>query len=537
MMETHEYCTSTPDGQRCYSHPRRGFYNGTIIETVFFFTVPLSWVALTILYLMRRLLRRLTKQEGNVSSSSTPTPDRHSKGRKLMEVSVLSLYILFWIFMILGHLTEHDRMVKRTEIVNRTETGKNYCPTIHTEQYDDAADKEYSCRLDQYSDTEKICGTTEQVTMRKGNVENVFRRKIPNYEASTLKGIAVYRCPLTAPFASSSFSVRSYLRRQFLPMDYHAFVVIETSDGMFWALEKLREGIFVSWGRSRDSVLFYFDQNPRAEPVRDLLVRDKSIAPVSQLVRRLKKVLESGDSYDLVGKNCQHFAKEIFDKFASEEIWELSTLTDLTSPLRLLSELGPPPPLVFLIVFLLYEIFLLFKESSKEDIVNPSYHYRYVVIAVVMIPGVLLPFIDRERFLTLGHMISWILVGVALPIETLLYGTLATLRRRAKQYDEMTKSNRFTIFGMFTRICWLVPCYTAVYIFAHNSIFLSLPLDITLTYGHYLKRYVPSAVLSQILDILSIICMRFDDGLIFMLSYTQTITYFYYPFTLHPPNV
>ena len=46
------------------------------------------------------------------------------------------------------------------------------------------------------------------------------------------------------------------MQRQYLPVDYHAFAVLKT-DGMFWAVDKMKDGIFVS--RSKILNLFYFN--------------------------------------------------------------------------------------------------------------------------------------------------------------------------------------------------------------------------------------------------------------------------------------
>ena len=93
------------------------------------------------------------------------------------------------------------------------------------------------------------------------NIYEVFESIAQNLETVTLRDIKVYSTPLSAPFKSSKPGIRRYLQQQFSPVDYHAFVVFQTSDGMWWALDKIAEGIFVSWGKCRDSVLFNFQLN------------------------------------------------------------------------------------------------------------------------------------------------------------------------------------------------------------------------------------------------------------------------------------
>ena len=83
--------------------------------------------------------------------------------------------------------------------------------------------------------------STGQVTVE--NIEEELNT--PYYEPSTLERISVNSLPLTAPFKSSTWGVRSSMQRQYLPVDYHAFVVLKT-DGMFWAVDKMKDGIFVS---------------------------------------------------------------------------------------------------------------------------------------------------------------------------------------------------------------------------------------------------------------------------------------------------
>ena len=182
---------------------------------------------------------------------------------------------------------------------------------------------------------------TVQVTA--DNLEEAFKGNNELYEttaALSIDKISVYKSPLSAPFSSSKDPVRNVMQGQYLSVDYHAYVVFNTSDGMWWALDKTTEGVFVSWGDSHYSVTVCFDGHRRPKATRGPkdLISDDSDRTVSVLVRRLKYILKS-NKYDLIENNCQHFAREMFDKLAIDKTWELSTVSDLTSPLTLLSRL------------------------------------------------------------------------------------------------------------------------------------------------------------------------------------------------------
>ncbi|XP_063674994.1 uncharacterized protein LOC134811828 [Bolinopsis microptera] len=205
--------------------------------------------------------------------------------------------------------------------------------------------------------------STEQVTVE--NIEQVFRFNTPyNYELAAIKHISVFSSPLTAPFKSSAPYVRSFMQRQYLPVDYHAFVVFET-DGMFWAVDKMKDGIFVSWSKNLESAVFYFQDHLRPKPIH-LLVQDASTSSLIDMVRRLKSKLDS-NKYDLVDRNCQHFSKEVFDKFAIDKTWDFTSPTDLTSPLKLFSDGGYPLFLFVWTVSVLCELFFLYSDEKEED--------------------------------------------------------------------------------------------------------------------------------------------------------------------------
>ena len=229
---------------------------------------------------------------------------------------------------------------------------------------------------------------TQQITV--DNVGQFFRNNTHYFETTTLKNIAVYSTPLNAPFTSSKTPVRNFMQGQYLPVDYHAFVMFETSDRMWWALDKTRDGIFASCAKRRDSIFYYFQEEHRPEPLclraNDSFTsndRDEyndfytyPSASIAEIVRRLRKILKS-NTYDVIDKNCQHFSREIFDKFAMDNTWDLTTPTDLTSPLNLLKRGGDRLFIFLLALSVMYELYLLFKEDA--------FHFQFVTYIVIVV--------------------------------------------------------------------------------------------------------------------------------------------------------
>ena len=148
------------------------------------------------------------------------------------------------------------------------------------------------------------------------------------------------------------------------------------------------------------------------------------------------------NKYDLIGKNCQHFAKEIFDKLAIDETWELSTPTDLTSPLTLLSILlrngGFNLAKLLYIVFLFYELYLLFGESREKE----SYHHLFVVYTVIIVTAIVL--LVDFLWLILPYSLLGTIIYVCKSTNniTLFWETefLGTIRKRAIQYRKKCQS-------------------------------------------------------------------------------------------------
>ena len=311
-----------------------------------------------------------------------------SRGRRFLEVVVLSVYNLIWLTIMIGD----------------------------PEMWKNLYSKNHGTLVNLSSENNVQPAGCERIS------EFQLDMLLKGFEDATLKSIGVYSSPLSGPFSSSTPSVRDYIQRQYLPVDYHAFVVFETSDGMWWALDKMTDGIYVSRGSNHDSVLFFFQDKPRPKPIL-MLVKDESNSSVSDLVRRLRNLLKS-NKYDIIDKNCQHFSKEIFDKFAIDHTWDFTTPTDFTSPLTLFRNDGVI--LFGLLRFALsfYELYNLYKEGKHTE----SYHYKYVAyIIVISVLSVTLLFLNDvqifKEFLDLTILKSNVLyymASVVILVETVV---------------------------------------------------------------------------------------------------------------------
>ncbi|XP_063680062.1 uncharacterized protein LOC134815457 [Bolinopsis microptera] len=250
------------------------------------------------------------------------------------------------------------------------------CQHFAKEIFDKFAEKK-SWKLDTITDVRRLIGwRTKKVEAE--NVRQFFENCSQNLDVN-LERVAVCSTPLTGPFSSSTQGFCDYLQQQYLSFDYHAFVIAESIDGMCWAVDKMTDGIYVSCSKSRDSVVFYFNGVKRPEPVKRLIM-DKSTSSLGDVVGWLERKLPK-NTYNPLESQCQHFAKEFFDKFAKVESWKFDTIIDWTSPLKYLSKVGFDGLLRLLgVVIVYYDVYLLFKEST-EDEVN---HYQYIGYPVIL---------------------------------------------------------------------------------------------------------------------------------------------------------
>ena len=368
---------------------------------------------------------------------------------KIFEVLVLSLFLLVWVGVFIIGSEKHLHC-------------KECCMHSPQPNYTNA--------------------TTQHEQLTADNVGQAFRNNTRFFETTDLNRIFVYSCPLTAPFSSSTTSLRSFIQRQYLPVDYHAYVVFHTGQNgseMWWALDKQREGIFLSWGINEDWVVHSFKGKPRAEPIKKL-AGDSTRYPVSDLARRLRNILKSNE-YDLIENNCQHFSKEIFDKFATDIKYKFTTPIDITSPLSLTKY---NCSMSIIAISILYELYLLFMKSREND----SSHYQYAVYFVTVISLILLYFNDKGLgYLVYNHS-RLILLCLVLPYEAVFYAPLYTIRKRGAQYREMCRSG-----NVFYK-CWLFLCFGMMYTLATYLILVRMPLEeatrITSQDQSYYKLYL-----------------------------------------------
>ena len=408
----------------------------------------------------------------NEESRSTPVEENINQVmKKFREVIVLSLVLLFLLPDMSMHYLMRRGNMKIWTTIRIIESDDPMHP-LRTEMDIriplDGSERSISrsAGLSDYPDMCPLICDTLQLTA--DNLEEAFKGNNELYEttaALSIDKISVYKSPLSAPFSSSKNSVRNVVQGQYLYVDYHAYVVFNTSDGMWWALDKTAEGIFVSWGENRGAVYMVstcFNGHLRPDP-EQLLISDDSEHTVSVLVRRLKYMLKS-NKYDLIENNCQHFAKEIFDKFAKVKIWELSTVSEFASPLmqlwRLLKIDGVNTAKLLYIVFVFYELYLLSGESREKE----SYHHLFVVYTVIIVTGIVL-LIDFLWRMLPSDLLSFLLhvkplvLLFALFVEARFYSFLGTIRKRAIEYRKKCQSATW-----FKKYFSLPLGYTMVYV-------------------------------------------------------------------------
>ena len=351
----------------------------------------------------------------------------------------------------------------------------------------------------------------------ESNVERVIRCNAQNYETATLKRISIYSTPLSAPFKSSKSRICSYLQRQFSPVDYHSFIILETSDGMCWALDKMKDGIYFSWGISRDSVLFYFKEEPRPTPVL-LIAQDQSTVSIRRIVNHLKYILP-GNLYQLIESNCQHFTKAIFDKFAENEIWKLTTPTDLTSPLTLFSDGGNPFLLLSFFTSFFFEIYLLLNNGLEND----SLHYYQCLVGILILVSPIMIYLTNKTDLHDIGIAIFLMLLLVLKAEGIFYTPLGTVRKRGAQYVKIWRSVS-VIYKLLLPLS-----YTMFYGIPLYTMFIFL----ILSSWSFFWNLLPTQITSP-LSGLKNICSRLTDLLlkggfraIFLALYVVTVICFY----------
>ena len=304
--------------------------------------------------------------------------------------------------------------------------------------------------------------------------ENKYYYKFLEENDRHIDSIAVYGTPLQAPFASSSLTFRSLFQRQYFSVDYHAFIVLHTNHGQWLAIDKMRDGIYISEGESEDSVVFYFDEKPRPRPL-TLHVRDDARSEEFLFLSVLREKMDC-DSYEVVTKNCQHFCRDIFDKFALRKWWKFSTLVDITSPLFLFSKASISILLRVLASFC--EIWFFFDRLRKgvanlsqftalQDCYTPLASFIALFIAVVAM--------GHEEVSSWSLTLSAIGVSIFLIFEFILSRPFSAVKKRITQYCKMWKSG-----GGISKIL--------------------LPLVLTFVYGQTIVRFFLAGILPLIGD-------------------------------------
>ena len=330
---------------------------------------------------------------------------------------------------------------------------------------------------------------TELITA--DNIEQVFRDISPDLQADTINLIGVFSSPLSAPFGSSTTTVRGYLQQQFLPFDYHAFVVLETSEGKFCAVEKQTDGIHISWSDCIESVLFNFDKESRPLPIK-LLIEDKSNSNLYDVMQCLKHNIPQ-NLYD-VDQQCQHFAKEIFGKFAAVKFWDASLPADLTSPLTLLSNRGRPLLFLIHLACIITELYLLFSDSTVNTGSRQFAGFSLLLGLLVLVLSIKTGHLNEGMLNHLGG-VTLLLVLCALILECIFSTPLGAYRKRGALYTEMFKSE-----STVSR-CWSTFCFGMIYTSTMWACFGFLPLLVLQDLLKYLTTHVP--VLSPVLVIVT----------------------------------
>lgn len=124
--------------------------------------------------------------------------------------------------------------------------------------------------------------------------DNIAEQIFGGYDESFLEGlfithVAVYKTPLDGIYRSSHPNIRNVLGKQWTPVDFHAFVLLETNArGLFLSLEKQLDGIYIGKSHRKKNLI---SENPpfcRKPPV-CLVIEDSSEDfPVRRLIKSVQ---------------------------------------------------------------------------------------------------------------------------------------------------------------------------------------------------------------------------------------------------------
>ena len=333
-------------------------------------------------------------------------------------------------------------------------------------------------------------GYTEEID--DTNVETVFQ----DCETATLKEISVYSVPLEAPFSSSNPwpAIKCVFQKQFSVFDYHVVVVLQTEDGRYFAVEKQRDGVYVTRRENLDSVLFYFNGAKRGNPI-SKLIKAQSTSSLGDIVRHLKTILPT-NCYSVLTKNCQHFAKDIFDEFNADNAkWDFVLFTDI----RLLFSRGG---------FLLFVLLQFVSHIYDLYLLNTYTETQYAVYIVIIVSLLLLFTTDDKYIIIMG--LPYFMLLFSLLYEGILYTPLGAIRKHGAQYIKMWRS------GSWIYKCCLPLCYGMVYVY---TIYVILVLILLFTLRDLLKHL--STRVPALSPLLAIVTWLYDKA--FNVPYTVQI--------------
>ncbi|KAL5250519.1 hypothetical protein ACHWQZ_G016304 [Mnemiopsis leidyi] len=369
-------------------------------------------------------------------TSAPQNKEQLSMRVRVLETVILSCYLLFWILIVMRQLHSWRYFDNFGTVISEDspevslEHNGKVCPDkIGSELNYKHLGSSGTCLVDTIIKEPK----TENVTTE--NVSKIFEKYLR--EDSTLQSVAVYSCPLNTPFSSSKVTVKNHVQRQYSSVDYHAFVVFSSSSGVWMALDKMKDGVYVSWGGNLSAVLFNFEGESRPRPLR-LLIKDDSNTTSSELIHHLKELLSS-NVYNLIRQNCQHFSKKMFDKHAIGHSWDFATPSELASFLNIFNYGGLPVIISAFIVCFIMELFLLSKKSEYR----PT-HLKIVFVAVFMLSlayGIILS-LDLEqsnlfRDILSPTLTSCILLCAQFLESVFIFNSFGTIRRRASHYGRI----------------------------------------------------------------------------------------------------
>jgi hypothetical protein len=97
---------------------------------------------------------------------------------------------------------------------------------------------------------------------------------------------------------------------------YHMFILFKTHD-WWWSIEKNSEGLTIQRSKVRDAVLNNYRRVPR--PSTKELINDTGCRSIMDLIVLLFKSNELNKEYHYLDRNCQDFARAVFNYMATSK--------------------------------------------------------------------------------------------------------------------------------------------------------------------------------------------------------------------------